>query len=136
MESPSIGILLHLWLTRLWFNQLPTLLDWSFACILLVLVAIALVLVSFQLGTVSFPMPSFSTLKTRFVLLLWVSRLLHKPHDLSLGHCLGRGFVSSILGQHGTALVIISVVALLAPNLDSTAFFDGMIHSLLFNRLR
>jgi hypothetical protein len=46
----------------------PTLLAWSFACSLLVLVAIALV--SFQLGTVSFPMPSLTTLETRFVLLL------------------------------------------------------------------
>jgi hypothetical protein len=47
MKGPSIGILLCLWLTRLRFNQLSTLLDQSFACILLVSVAIALVLVSF-----------------------------------------------------------------------------------------
>jgi hypothetical protein len=85
-----------------------------FAYILLVSVAIALVLVSFQLGTVLSPMPNFSTIETRFVLLLWVSGLLHKCHDLSL--------------------VIISVVDLLSPNLDSTAFFAG-IHSSLFSRL-
>jgi hypothetical protein len=68
MESPSIDLLFHLWLTRLWFDQLPTLLAQSFACSLLVLVAIALL--SFQLGTVLFPMPMFTTLKTRFILLL------------------------------------------------------------------
>jgi hypothetical protein len=33
-----------------------------------------------------------------------------------------------------SALVIVSVVALLAPNLDGAAFFAG-IHSSLFNRL-
>jgi hypothetical protein len=79
------------------------------------LLAIALVLVSNQLGSVLNPMSNFSTLKTRFVLLLWVSRLLHKNHDLGLGHHLGHGFVRK--------------------NLDGVALFAG-IHSLLFNRLR
>jgi hypothetical protein len=97
VESPSIDIVFCLLLTRLWFNQLPTLLAWSFACIQLISVAIALFLVSFQLGMVSFPMPNFSTLETRFVLLLWIFRLLHKHHDLGLGHHLGCGFVSSKL---------------------------------------
>ena len=34
-----------------------------------------------------------------------------------------------------SALVIVSVAAVLAPNLDGAAFFAG-IHSPLFNRLR
>jgi hypothetical protein len=71
------------------------------ACILFVLlVAVALAFVSFQLGALSFPMSHFSTVETRFILLLWVSGLLHKCHDLGLG-CLGRGFVSSKLGRRG-----------------------------------
>jgi hypothetical protein len=100
MESPSSDVLLCLWLTRLWHDQLPTLLDPSFSCILLVLsVAVALAFVSFQLGANSFPMSNFSTVETRFILLLRVSRLLHKHHDLGLGHRLGRGFVSSKLDK-------------------------------------
>jgi hypothetical protein len=76
MESPSTDILLCLWLTGLWLDQLPTLLGWSFSCILLVLsVAIALAFVSFQLGAVSFPMSHFSTVETRFILLLWAIEL-------------------------------------------------------------
>jgi hypothetical protein len=102
MESPSTDVLLCLWLTRLWRDQLPTLLNRSFSCILLVLsVAVALAFVSFQLGANSFPMSHFSTVETRFILLLWVSGLLHKCHDLGLGYHLGRGFVSSKLGWRG-----------------------------------
>jgi hypothetical protein len=53
MESPSTDILLHLWLTRIWLDQLPTLLGRSFSCILLVL----LVAFPFNMGQSRFQCP-------------------------------------------------------------------------------